>query len=175
MGIYKNRKKVYNHTVIKIEGGHPMKLRIEECDGEEEVVVYCKSKSERIRRIEIAVERILSEDGEMVLTLGDTEFYVPKKELLFFETADGKVTAHTRENMYYTGLTLQNLEETLPHNFIRVSKSCIVNASRVCALSKNVTGQGEVLFRDTSKRAFVSRGYYKDLKQKVYELHQLDT
>lgn len=152
-----------------------MKLRIEEREGDEEVVVYCKTRSERIRRIELAVERILSEEGEMVLTLGDTEFYVPKKELLFFETADGKVAAHTRGNMYYTGLTLQNLEETLPHNFIRASKSCIVNAGQVCALSKNVTGQGEVLFRDTSKKAFVSRGYYKDLKQKVYELHRLDT
>ena len=151
-----------------------MRLRIEERDGDEEVVVYCRKRNERVRRIESAVERILSEDGELVLTLGDTEHYVPKKEILFFETSDGRIAAHTRENMFCYSGTLQGVEKLLPHSFVRASKSCIVNAAEICALSKNFTGLGEVLFRRSEKKAFVSRSCYKDLKKKVYELHELE-
>lgn len=151
-----------------------MKLRIEERGGDEEVVIFCNSKNEKVKRIESAVERILSEDRKMVLTLGDTEHYVSKKDILFFETYDGRIAAHTRENMFCYSGTLQSVEKLLPHSFVRASKSCIVNAAEICALSKNFTGLGEVLFRRSEKKAFVSRGYYKELKQRVYELHELE-
>ena len=110
----------------------------------------------------------------MVLTLGDTEHYVSKKDILFFETYDGRIAAHTSENMFCYSGTLQGVEKLLPHSFVRASKSCIVNAAEICALSKNFTGLGEVLFRKSTKKAFVSRGYYKELKQRVYELHELE-
>lgn len=155
-------------------GGKAMKIRTEERDGDNEIVIYCRERSKRIRQIEYLLEQILSEDGELVLTLGDTEHYVPKKEILFFETMDGKIAAHTREKMLYTTGTLQGVEKSLPHSFVRASKSCIVNAAEVCALSKNFTGIGEVLFRRCEKKAFVSRSCYKDLKKKVYELHELE-
>ena len=151
-----------------------MRLRIEPCDGEEEVVIYCHSETHQVQRIAHTVERLLAEDGELVLTFGETEFYVPKKEILFFETSGGKLTAHTVQKMYYVGSTLQALEQSLPHVFVRASKSCIVNASWVCALSKNITGMGEVLFKRSDKKVFVSRGYYRTLKQKIYELHELE-
>lgn len=171
-GIYKPSEILYTKgTKGRCE---PMKLRVERCDGDGEVVIYCDGENDTVRRVRAAVERILSEEGETVLTLGDTEYYVPKRDLIFFETDDGKVTAHTRDRMYYTGMTLQSLEKTLPHCFVRASKSCIVNVYAVCALSKNITGIGEVLFRGTDKKVYVSRGYYKDLKQKLYELRALE-
>ena len=151
-----------------------MKLRIEETAGDEEIVIYCRKRDERVARLERVVGSVLDKDGEMVLTLGGREHYVPKKEILFFETDGGKITAHTRENMFYVGGTLSAVEIMLPHGFVRASKSCIVNAAEVCALSKNFTGIGEVLFKKSEKRAFVSRSFYKELKQRIYELHELD-
>lgn len=151
-----------------------MKLRIEERDGEDEVVIFCKQKSERIKHLTLAVERVLAEDGKVVLTLGENEYYVSKKEILFFETAEGKITAHTRDGMYYSAGTLQSIERTLPYSFVRASKSCIVNAAEICALSKNFTGMGEVLFKRSSKRVFVSRSCYKELKERVYDIHDLN-
>ena len=151
-----------------------MKLKTEEGSGDDEIVIYCREKTDDIRKIELSIERILSEQGEIVATLGDTEYYISKKDILFFETYDGRIAVHTSENMYYTAGTLASLEATLPSSFVRASKSCIVNAAKVCAMSKNITGLGEILFRNTGKKTFVSRGYYKELKQKVYDTHKLE-
>jgi DNA-binding LytR/AlgR family response regulator len=54
-----------------------------------------------------------------------------------------------------------------------VSKSCIVNVAEICAISHALTGNGEILFKESSKRVYVSRGYYKALKEKIYEIKGL--
>ena len=151
-----------------------MKLRTEMTDGEEEVIIRYRERDEKIASLQRIIENILEQDGDIILTLNGNEHYIPKKDILFFETDGGRIAAHTRENMFYASGTLQSIESKLPNSFIRASKSCIVNAREVCALSKNFTGLGEILFKKCSKRTFVSRGYYKELKQKIYELHDLE-
>ena len=151
-----------------------MRFRTEirdECD--EEIVIVCKSRSDKIKRLERVIENALGSDAEMILTLGDAEYYIKKSDILFFETSGGKVTAHTRERMYYSDSTLAFLESDLPECFMRVSKSCIVNLSEICAVSSGITGNGEVLFKESPKKVYVSRGYYKALKENIYRLRNL--
>ncbi len=151
-----------------------MRIRIvEESDADEEIVIVCKKRDEKIKRLEWLIDDALGADAEMILTLGDTEHYVKKTSILFFETDSGRVAAHTADKMYYTGLTLGALEATLSAQFVRISKSCIVNVETVCAISKDITGRGEVLFKNTGKKAYVSRGYYKSLKERIYVLKGL--
>ena len=80
-----------------------MKLRIDivPANEEEEIIIRTHEKSDKIRLIERALSGSL-DSAEMILTLGDTEYYVPKDEILFFETSDNKVAAHTKDRMYYT-------------------------------------------------------------------------
>lgn len=139
----------------------------------DEVVIVCSERNEKIKRLERVIEATLGADAEMVLTLGETEYFVPKRDVLFFETSSGKVTAHTRGKMYYAPYTLFALEGILSEGFMRVSKSCIVNVTEVCAISHAITGNGEVLFRDSDKKVYVSRGYYKALKEKIYDMKGL--
>ena len=61
------------------------------------------------------------------LCKGSTEYYVPLDEILFFETEEGVIHAHTRDDIYQTGYRLYELEDMLPGVFMRVSKSTIVN------------------------------------------------
>ena len=151
-----------------------MRFRTEIREGEgEQVVIICSERNEKIRHLEKVIENALGGDAEMILTLGDTEYFVPKREILFFETSDGKLTAHTRSRMYYAPYTLFGLERVRPDGFMRVSKSCIVNATEIAAISHTLTGNGEVLFRDTDKKVYVSRGYYKALKEKIYDMKGL--
>ena len=152
-----------------------MRFRTEVCEGaNDEIIIVCQRRSNEIKRLERIIEGALGADAEMVLLLGDAEFFIPQSEILFFETESGKVTAHTRERMYYAKSTLLQLEDTLSQDFIRVSKSCILNAREVSAISHNITGNGEVLFRNTNKKVYVSRGYYKELKTKIYEMRGLN-
>lgn len=171
-GIYIFGGRVYNY--INDKGGMKLRFRTElREDGGEEIVIICTERNEKIKHLERVIENALGGDAEMILTLGETEYFVPKREILFFETSDGKVTAHTRGKMYYAPYTLFGLERILPDGFMRVSKSCIVNVAEISAISHALTGNGEVLFKDTDKKVYVSRGYYKALKEKIYDMKGL--
>ncbi len=149
-----------------------MKLRVElidECD-EQEIIVRCHAGNAKLQLLERAMETLLDADSEMILTLGGTEHYVPKRDILFFETADGKVAAHTADKMFYTSYRLLELEAILPPSFVRASKSCIINASAVASLAHNLTGASLVAFRGTEKAVYASRAYYKILREKIHEI-----
>lgn len=151
-----------------------MKLKIEIVEGvNEEVVIRCNKRDEKIERLKSAIENLINADAEAVLFIGETEFYVPYKKILFFEASDGKIIAHTKDKMFTAKTTLSKLEEILPPYFIRASKSCIINARQVSGLAKNLTGPSKVYFNGTEKFIFASRAYFKFLKDKIYTVHGL--
>jgi len=148
-----------------------MKLRTEILpDEEEEIIIRAKKRDDKIRQIELSLENILGLEGDMILEIDNTEYYVPKKDILFFETSNGKVSAHTASNMYYTDHKLYELEAMLPNYFMRVSKSCILNVLRINSISRNLAGASRVTFYDSDKAVYVSRSYYKPLKERIYNL-----
>ena len=107
---------------------------------------------------------------ELTLTIGSREYYVPKSDILFFETYDGKVCAHTKDRMYQTDYKLFQLEEILPAYFVRISKSVIANVRQISSLGRELTGNGEITFKGCNKATYFSRGYYKILKDKIEEV-----
>ncbi len=62
---------------------------------------------------------------------------------------------------------LYELEELLPRAFIRISKSAILNSSKVYSIARNLTASSRVEFFGSHKAVFVSRNYYKLLKDKI--------
>ncbi len=70
---------------------------------------------------------------------------------------------HTTKDIYKTRQKLYELEELLPRDFIRVSKSTIVNTLKISAIKKNITGASEISFLSSTKKAFASRNYIKAL------------
>ena len=57
----------------------------------------------------------------------------------------------------------------LPGFFMRVSKSTILNINGIYAITKNITASSIVQFERSHKQVFVSRNYYKALKQRLEE------
>jgi len=150
-----------------------MKVRIElEPNAESEIVIKCSGLTPDVLRLQKLIEQEMraGQDGELTLTLGDREYFVSLKDVLFFETSDERTSAHTSESMYYTDMRLFELEEMLPDSFMRISKSGIVNLSRVSSVRRDVTGIGEVFFDGSAKKVFVSRMYYKNFREKLHEL-----
>ena len=146
-----------------------MKIRIERSEeNKDEIVVICGANVDT-KRIERALEDALRRKDVIPLKLGRTECFVPVQDILFFETQDDRVTAHTATSMYTSSLTLRELDEVLPGNFAKAGKSCIVNASCVSAVSRNLTGPSEIEFEHTYKTAYVSRKYYKSLIEIIKE------
>ena len=145
-----------------------MKIKIEmDEQAEEEVIIRCRGMTEQIAAIQRAVRKI-------VLYKGNTEYYLPMNDILFFETADHGVAAHTGNDMYEARYKLYELEEILPGFFMRVSKSTILNTSHIFSINRNLTASSVVAFENTHKKVYVSRYYYKPLISKLEErrLHQ---
>ncbi len=147
-----------------------MKIRIEETDGEEEILIKCRSMDIGTKIAQKVNEIINKEQVEMTLYIGATEYYVRKDDILFFETQDNKICAHTVERMYRTEYKLFELEDLMPSYFVRVSKSVIVNIKLIESVSRELTGNGSITFKKSNKCTYFSRSYYKQFKDKIREV-----
>ena len=148
-----------------------MKIRIEIEDNlkEAEIIIRSSVLSEEVQKIQKAVADVVSMEQRLVFYKGDTSYYLPLEEVLFFETEDNEVYAHTRKAIYRTKYRLYELEEMLPGFFMRVSKSAILNTRKIYSMTKSLPASCTVEFQGTHKQAYVSRYYYKPLKDRLEE------
>lgn len=148
-----------------------MKIRIEfgEQLQDEEVIIRCSAISEKVQKMQKALSDIDSSQEEMVLFKNETEYYVKLDDILFFETGMSGIEAHTLEDIFQTKRKLYELEELLPGSFMRISKSAILNTNKVYAINRNLTASSVIEFKGTHKQVYVSRNYFKPLKNKLEE------
>lgn len=146
-----------------------MRFRIEYVseDADEEIVLRCRSFDENVKRQCEAIEALIEDKPAIVYYKDDQEFYLPSREVLFFETDGETVYAHTSKDMFKVNHRLYQLEEMLPSEFSRISKSAVANTSRILSLNRTLPSSVAVRFFNSPKQVYVSKFYYKDLKQKL--------
>ena len=151
--------------------GEELKIRIEITDGieEEEVVIRCRELNGTVNDIQKAITEKISKAPKMVFYKEKDEYYFPLANILFFETDNDTVYAHTTADMFKTNFKLYELQEFLPEKFVRVSKSAIVNTVHILSISRNLASSSLIRFHKSHKQIYVSRLYYNDLKQKLNE------
>ncbi len=147
-----------------------MKIRIEidETAQEDEIIVKCRELNDNVRRIQQAVTEI-SDRNEIEFFKDGTEYFLPVESVLFFETAGNLINAHTADDVFQVKFKLYELENILPGYFVRVSKSTILNIRHIYSIEKNITSSSLVRFSKTHKQVYVSRNYYRFLKQRLSE------
>lgn len=148
-----------------------MKVRIEidETLFEDEVVIRCRRLDEETQKIYQSLQEVKKETRSILFYHDNTEYYFPLDKILFFETEEHGVRAHTPDQIYDTQYRLYELEEMLPGTFMRVSKSTILNLQHIYSITKNLTAASVVQFSGTHKQVYVSRNYYKPLKSRLEE------
>lgn len=146
-----------------------MKIRTEISENEE-IIIRCRERNDKIRSLEAAIEETLRGENEIVLTSDGTDYFVPKISILFFESSDGKVYAHTRDKIYTAPYKLFELEGLMPPSFVRISKSVIANIAEISYLHRELVGNGEIGFRACDKKVWFSRAYFKLLQYKIDEM-----
>lgn len=151
--------------------GRVMKVKIEVAPelAEDEVIIRCRKVEEHILKLQQIATDMEAKDSYIVLKNGETKYYVPLNQILFFETEGRIVQAHTSEKLYETDYKLYELEESLPNSFMRISKSSIVNLNHIYSITRNLTASSVVEFYGTVKKVYVSRNYYKALVEKLGE------
>lgn len=144
-------------------------IEIEEALAEDEVIIRCRGLTDEISAIQKAVSEVSSAAQKFTFYKGNTEYYLTLDEILFFETDETGISAHTKTEAYQTKYKLYELEDILPGFFMRVSKSTILNTNHIYSINRNMTASSVVAFSDTHKQVYVSRYYYKPLISKLEE------
>ena len=144
-------------------------VRVQEQEDDSITISY-STENEIVTKLKKYVEQLNKEHSQMEVYKGEKSYYVDVESILFFETDDGKVVAHTKDDSYESKSKLYELEEILPSCFVRVSKSTILNVNHVYSIEKNLTSSSCVEFKNTYKTIYVSRRYYKELKNKLKEM-----
>jgi DNA-binding LytR/AlgR family response regulator len=154
------------------KGGAALKLRIEIVDNdpehEDEIIIRCKELTDAISDIQKAIAEktaAVNMVSEIAFFKDTEQYYFPLNNVLFFETDNDTVYAHTASEMYKTEFKLYELQEMLPRQFIRSSKSAIINVKHILSINKNLASSSLVKFHKSHKQIYVSRMYYKELKQ----------
>ena len=157
----------YNHKRTK--GGQILKIRTEISDSEE-IIIRCRKRTDKIISLESAIEAAIRGENEISLFSDGVEHFVPKSSILYFESSEGKVYAHTADCIYTTPHKLFELESIMPSSFTRVSKSTIANIAEISYLRRELVGNGEMGFRRSDKKVYFSRAYFKLLQYKIDEM-----
>ena len=146
-----------------------MKLRIEITDGlsEDEVIVRCGRVDDSVQKLQAFIQSMSA--PKMIFYKGAQEYYLHLDEVLFFETEGDQIYAHTKNDAFKVKHRLYELEEILPHHFLRAAKGTIVNTTHIYSISRNLTASSQVKFAGTHKQIYVSRHYYGRIKDKMNE------
>ncbi len=146
-----------------------MKVTIELIDDltTDEVLIRCKKRNYKIDKLVSYIRQL--DKINISFYKDDMEYFIDVNDILFFETTENSISAHTMNEIYKVKYKLYELEERLPYNFVRISKSTIVNINYIYAIEKNITSSSLIKFQGTHKQVYVSRLYNKVLKEHMKE------
>lgn len=144
-----------------------VKIRIETIDdiGEDEVIIRCGRVDDTVQKIHRFILELSSSDAKITYFKKNQEYYFPVDDVLFFETDAEHIYAHTVNDSYRIKYRLYELEDILPRYFVRSAKSTIINIKKVYSIERNITASSLVSFINSHKQVYVSRYYYKQLRQ----------
>ena len=143
-----------------------MKITIEDRPdgGEDEIIISCKHVDEHLLKLVYALK---AGQEKLTATKGTDIVQVMPKEIFYFEAVDNKVFLYLEKDVYETKQKLYELEERFRGtDFVRVSKSVILNLSKVKSLSPAFNGRFEATMKNGEK-LIVSRAYVPALKEKL--------
>lgn len=146
-----------------------IKIEVDEQIEETELLIQTPSIGEELQMIQKALSDVMQGNQKIACYRNETEYYLLFEDILFFETDAKAVYAHTSQEIYSTNYRLYELEAFLPAYFMRVSKSTICNTKKIYSITRNLTASSLVEFRGSHKQVYVSRNYYKALKERLEE------
>ena len=132
---------------------------------EDEIILRCASLDKKMMNLIYS----LKAGTEHGLT-GYMEERIVKlvpEDVFYFESVDNKVFAYLDEGVYEIRKRLYELEEEYAHtDFLRISKSSIVNVAKISYLKPVFNGRFEAALKNGEK-IIISRQYVLELKKKL--------
>jgi len=140
-----------------------LKIVIEELqDGEEDqIIIKCREMPDELLR----VLSILKSQGNLIAYDGNEIHRVLPKAIYYVEVVDNKTFLYCEDKVLESKQKLYELESYLSSSdFLRVSKSVLLNLSKIKSLSPALNGRFEATL-DNNEKIIISRQYVCDLKE----------
>lgn len=131
---------------------------------EDEIIIRCAAIDDGIMELIYALKR-----GREKLTAysGKEIVMLPPKDVYYFESVDNKVFAYCQKEVFEVRKKLYELENDYSGNdFFRISKSTIVNLSKISYLTPAFNGRFEAMLKNGEKLV-ISRQYVAALKKQL--------
>ena len=98
---------------------------------ETKITIECREASEQILDI-IQLIRCKDAKGKKIVGIKDEETYcIEPDEILYFESVERKTFCYTARAEFETDLKLYELEDFPKADFMRISKSTVINLNRI--------------------------------------------
>ena len=143
-----------------------MKISINENPSfeETEIIDNCKQADKQIMEM---LATLRAYDRKLTGVLDGQTVIMNSTDIIYIDTVDKRTFFYTADNVYETPLRLYELEELLaPDDFIRISKSSIINFAHVSSLRPEMGGR-LILTMSNKEKIFASRQYAAVIKQKL--------
>ena len=142
-----------------------MKLLIEQsldCK-ETEIKITCNLMDERLSRL---IEQIRLYSFSVSGTSDGVSSMIPLEQIYYFDSVENKTYLYVEKDVFQCDKKLYELEQFLKDTtFVRISKSCILNAAKVMEVKAQFNGRLEVKLANHEK-ILVSKHYIKEFKEK---------
>lgn len=149
-----------------------VKLELDPDQKETEITIHAGQLTPEIERIYQQLQMDLDHPNQIEGMMDNTSYYLSINDILFFETDAKQVMAHMTRNAYFVKYKLYELESLLGGQFMRISKSTILNLDQIYAITKSISNC-QIKFHDSYKTVYVSRRYYRDLNDRLKERRAL--
>ena len=140
-----------------------MKITIEEpmVGAEEEIIVRCHNISSELLNM---LNAFKTSSNMLVATIGNEIHRVNPADIFYIETVDNKTFLYCERDVYESKQKLYELEELAMKDFLRISKSAIINLSKIKSLAPSMSGRLEAALLN-GERVVISRQYVNELKK----------
>lgn len=135
-----------------------MNIEIREEKKELQVIIECKKANEQVLKLKAHLELF---NNKLQAKADSGVCFVNVMDALYFESVDEKIFLYTEASVMEVRQRLYELEEMLSgKDFIRISKSVIVNINKIMALRPELN-RTLLLTMCSGEQLVVSRNYVK--------------
>jgi DNA-binding LytR/AlgR family response regulator len=147
-------------------GGYQLKLVIDQSLESKEVEITI-----RCGLIDPDLERLIAQIRLYCFSLtgkkDGSSYLIKLEDIFYFESTDEKTFIYCSKEVYESDLRLYELEQQLAStNFVRISKSCILNIMKLESVKALLNGKMEAnLIND--EKVIITRHYLQSVKEKL--------
>ena len=143
-----------------------MKILIEEPGSgeEDQIIIRCRQLSKEMLKL---IHNLKTQKPTIIGLDGNDIHRVDPDNIYYFESVDNKVFIYCHEKVFESKYKLYEVEELFSgSDFLRISKSAILNLNKITFLSPAYSGRLEAAL-DNNEKVIISRQYVPELKKKL--------